>query len=80
MSEDFLDTLGTIQFNCVASGADSVFSLLFFLSKIFFSFVLCALHKAKESLAAFHLSSCRVCSLCNFVICLFSTILTFPRF
>lgn len=75
MSEDFLDTLGTIQFNCVAFGADSVFSL-----KCFFSFVLCALNKAKGFIAAFHLSLCRVCSLCNFVICLFSTILTFTRF
>lgn len=76
MSEDFLETLGTTQFNCVASGADSVFSL----SKIFFSFVLCALNKAKGFVAAFHLSSRSVHSLCNLVICLFSTLLTFTRF
>lgn len=44
LSEDFLETLGTVQFNCVASGADSVwwfFLFVCFFQNIFIFCVVC---------------------------------------
>lgn len=76
MTEDFLETLGTIKFDCVASGADSgCCCCCCCFPKIFFSFVLCTLDKAKGFISAFHLSFCRLSSLYKSVSYLFLTII-----
>lgn len=75
MTEDFLETLGTVKFDCVASGADSSLLPPTPPKKMFFSFVLCTLDKAKGFISAFHLSFCRLSSLYNSVSYLFLTII-----